>query len=252
MRVDFSGKVALVTGGGRGIGRAISVALARCGAEVAINYRANATAADETLEEIQQANGRAWTIQADVSSGTEVRSMFDRIRDRFGNRLDILVNNAGSLERSMLADLTEESWDDAMNTNVKSVFLCTQAAVPLLPDHSGRIVNVTSISARSGGVADSLHYGAAKAAVSNFTRGCAKVLAPRGITVNGIAPGVIYTDLHKYGTPKDELASLSARIPLQRLGETADCVGAVLLLCSPMGSYITGEIIEINGGMLMS
>lgn len=249
---ELRGKHALVTGGGRGIGRAIAVALGANGVDVAINYRADSDAAAATANEICAAGGRAWTVKADVSLAADVKRMFDEIAERFDRRLDILVNNAGAVTRIRLENMSEAEWDHSMATNAKSVFLCTQAALPMLPDGSGRIVNVSSISARSGGGVDSLHYAAAKAAISAFTRGCAKVLGPRGITVNAIAPGVILTDLHRFGSTEQELSDLTEKVPLKRLGTAEECAGAVLMLCTAAGGYITGETIEINGGMLMN
>ena len=251
LQIDLTGKRALVTGGGRGIGQAIAKALARCGADVAVNYRTDQQSAQQTVDEILRDDGRACAIQADVSIAEEVKKLFSAIEERFGDGLDILINNAGGLERMAVDQMSEELWDRNMAVNAKSVFLCTQAAWSRLPDSDGRIVNVTSIAARNGGVADSIHYAAAKAAVSTFTRGCAKALAPRGITVNGIAPGVIYTDFHKRNTSQQALERVLSNIPLGRLGDADDCAGAVLLLCSPQASYVTGEIIEINGGLHM-
>ena len=248
---DFRGKRALVTGASRGIGRAIAIALGRSGVEVAVNYRTQQPAAEQTVESIAQAGGRAWAVQADVSAGAEVRRMFETVGARFDDRLDYLINNAGEVQRVTLEEMTEDDWDRCMAVNLKSVFLCTQAAAPLLPDRSGRIVNVSSISARTGGSPAAPHYGAAKAGVSNFTRVCAKSFAARGITVNAIAPGVIDTDIHRLGTPPEELRKLQEKIPLGRLGSGEDCAGVVLLLCSLHGDYLTGEVIEINGGLLM-
>ena len=248
-----AGATALVTGGGRGIGRAIALALGRSGVRVIVNYRADHRAAEETVEGIEGDGGEAWPVQADVAVKADVETLFAQARKLLDGRLDILVNNAGgAAERHPVATMPEEVWDRCLATNLKSAFLSTQAALDLLPDGSGRIVNVTSISARSGGGPGMSHYAAAKAGMSNFTRACAKELAPRRITVNGIAPGVIYTDLHRRGTPQQELDELETRIPLGRLGQVDDVAGAALLLCSPAAAYITGEVVEVNGGLLMS
>ena len=250
--IDLSGKQALVTGASRGIGRAIAVTLARSGAAVVVNFHTNQTAAEQTVAEIEQQGGAAWAIQANVGLKAEVNRLFRQAQQHFGDRIDILVNNAGGpMERHPLSSMPEEAWDSCINVNLKSVFLCTQAAWSRLPDGTGRVVNVTSISARSGGDPMSVHYAAAKAGMSNFTRCAAKAFGPRQITVNGIAPGVISADIHKYGTPEDELKKLTGLVPLGRVGEAQDCAGAVLFLCSPAAAYITGEIIEINGGMRM-
>jgi len=253
MQINLRGKTALVTGASRGIGRAIAIALGGCGAKIVVNYHSNAKAASETVEKIIAAGGNAIAVQADVSKKSDVVKMFEQTKEFCGDHLDILVNNAGArAEVAPITTLSEAAWDDCMSVNLKSTFLCTQAAIPLLPDSTGRIINVTSISARSGASLGLSHYAAAKAGLSNFTRNAAKELAPRGITVNAIAPGVIYTDMHKDNTSKEELEQLNTRIPLGRLGEAEDCAGAVLFFCSPQSSYITGEIIEINGGMLMA
>ncbi|MBN2292973.1 MAG: 3-oxoacyl-ACP reductase FabG [Pirellulales bacterium] len=251
--VNLKGKTALVTGGSRGIGRAIAESLGRCGVKVVVNYHSNAEAADETVAVIEAAGSRAWPVRADVSCKQEVDRLFEEVRRYVGDRLDILVNNAGGPgELTPIDSMTEESWDRCMAVNLKSVFLCTQAASAMLPDESGRIINVTSISARSGGGIGGAHYSAAKAGVSNFTRACAKEFAARKITVNGIAPGVIYTDIHKNMTTKSQLEELRRRIPLGYVGQAKDVAGGVLFLCSSQAEYITGEIIEINGGMLMN
>ena len=253
MIVDLKGRRALVTGAGRGIGRAIAVALGRSGADVIVNYHSNAKAAEETVREIRSAGRHARAIQADVGREADVERIFSAVREHFGDRLDILVNNAGGTsEKDKLDSMTAGTWSRCLAVNLDGVFYCTRAAVPLLPDGTSRIINVTSISARTGGGPEMTHYAAVKGAVSNFTRACAKELGPRGITVNGIAPGVIYTDLHKLGTAKEELEMLKERTPLGRLGDAEDCAGAVLFLCSRQAAYITGEIIEINGGLMMN
>ena len=250
---SFSGRTALVTGGSRGIGRAIALALGRSGVQVIVNYHTNDSAAEEVVECIKADGGQAWPVQADVGTKADVDKLFAETQQFVGTCLDILINNAGGpAERYSLATMPEEVWDGCLATNLKSAFLCTQAALGLLPDGSGRIVNVTSISARTGGGPGMSHYAAAKGGMSNFTRACAKELADRGITVNGIAPGVIYTDLHKHGTPQQELDELEGRIPLGRLGQVDDVAGVALFLCSAEAAYVTGEIVEVNGGLLMA
>jgi len=253
LSVDLTGKTALVTGASRGIGRAITVGLGRCGADVIVNYHTNAKAADQTVAMIADAGGQACAVQADVASKPDVDRLFGAVRERFGDRLDILVNNAGGpTDRHPLATMPEEVWRRCLALNLDSAFFCTQAAWGLLPDGAGHVINVTSISARTGGGPEASPYAAAKGGLSNFTRACAKEFAPRRITVNAIAPGVIETDLHRYGTPPEEFRAVVGRIPLGAAGQPEDVVGAVLLLCAPEGGYITGEIIEVNGGLLMS
>jgi len=250
---ELKGKAALVTGASRGIGRAVAVGLGRAGVRVVVNYHSSGVAAEEVVEEIRAGGTDAWAVRADVGKKDEVEDLFRVARTHLGERLDILVNNAGGPgERHLIGSMPEEVWDRCLDVNLKSVFLCTQAAWDLLPDATGRIINVTSISARSGGPPGGAHYSTAKAGLSNLTRACAKELAPRRITVNGIAPGVIYTDIHKKLTPPDELDKLKTRIPLGVLGEAEDIVGTVLFLASSGSAYITGEIVEVNGGMLMN
>ena len=250
---ELKGKAALVTGASRGIGRAVAVGLGRAGVRVVVNYHSSGEAAQEVVEEIRAGGTDAWAVRADVGKKDEVEDLFRVVRTHLGERLDILVNNAGGPgERHLIGSMPEEVWDRCLDVNLKSVFLCTQAAWDLLPDATGRIINVTSISARSGGPPGGAHYSTAKAGLSNLTRACAKELAPRRITVNGIAPGVIYTDIHKKLTPPDELDKLKTRIPLGVLGEAEDIVGTVLFLASSGSAYITGEIVEVNGGMLMN
>jgi 3-oxoacyl-[acyl-carrier protein] reductase len=243
MQVDLRGRTAIVTGGGTGIGQAISLGLGRCGANVVVNYSRSQEAAEQVVAAVRGSGASAVAVRADVTQWA---------LDCFGG-LDILVNNAGiSPPKHPTAQLPEEVWDRTLAVNAKGVFLCCKAAIPVLTDGRGRIINVSSISARSGGAVGGLPYAAAKAAVTNMTRNLAKELAPRGITVNGVAPGVIWTRIHQDGTPPDEYHALVQRIPLQRDGQPEDVVGAVLLLASDDAAYITGETIEINGGLMMS
>ena len=180
---------ALVTGGGRGIGRAVAEGLAAAGAAVVVNYLADEAAASRTVAGIRGSGGRAWAVQADVAEPAQVEALFAEARSLLGDRLDILVNNAGGPgTRRTVGEMSLEEWRRCLAVNLDGVFLCTRAALPLLADGRGRIVNVTSISARTGGPPGAGHYAAAKGGVSNFTRTCAKELAPRGITVNGVAP----------------------------------------------------------------
>ncbi len=251
MQVDLNGTVAIVTGGGTGIGRAIALGLGRCGARVVVNYSRSREEAEAVAREIGEHGAQALACRADVTRWAEVQGLFAAAVEAFG-RVDLLVNNAGGpLERHPTAELPEEIWDRTLDLNAKGVFLCCKAAIPLLPDGGGRIINITSISARSGGGVGDLAYAAAKAAVSNMTRNLAKELAPRGITVNGVAPGVIDTRIHQQQTSPEAYRELLGRIPLRRDGRPDEIVGAVLLLASAAGSYLTGEILEVNGGLLM-
>jgi 3-oxoacyl-[acyl-carrier protein] reductase len=251
MMVDLEGKVALVTGGGTGIGRAISIALARCGCNVVVNYSRSKADSDETVSEIESQGGQAIAIQADVTDESQVQLLIDKMCDQFGG-LDILIANAGGpTEICPTPELTSENWDTGLGLNCKSVFYCVKHSVPKLPAQGGRIIINSSISARSGGGPGMITYAAAKGAMNNMVRGWAKEFAPQGITVNAIAPGVIWTRIHEKKTSPADYKKLIERIPLSREGKPQDCAGAVLLLASDEGSYITGQIIEINGGMQM-
>lgn len=251
MRVDLSGRTALVTGGGTGIGRAISMGLARCGASVAVNYSRSKDAAEQVVREIVERGGRAASFRADVTDEHQVEDLVERTRSHLGG-LDILMANAGGPTGSFpTAELDEAQWDAGLALNCKSVFFCVKHAARHLPDGRGRVIVTSSISARSGAGPGALPYAAAKGALNNMVRSWAKELGPRGITVNAIAPGVIWTRIHQQGTDPEEYKKLIQRIPLGRDGRPEDCVGAVLLLAGDEGSYITGQIIEINGGMQM-
>jgi len=251
MIVDLHGRVALVTGGGTGIGQAISLALARCGASVVVNYSKSEKEARDTVAQINNAGGNAVAVKTDVTNELQVEGLITATCSTFGG-LDVLVANAGGpVAKGLTSELTETNWNDGLDLNCKSVFLCVKHAMRHLPDRHGRIIVTSSISARSGAAPGALTYVAAKGALNNMVRNWAKEFGPRGITVNAIAPGVIWTRIHEQGTDPAEYRKLIERIPLGRDGKPEDCVGAVLLLASCEGSYITGQIIEINGGMQM-
>ncbi len=251
MQVDLEGRHALVTGGGTGIGRSISLALARCGATVIVNYSRSADAAGETVSQIEAMGGRAVAVRADVTDEGQVKELVAEAVRAYGG-IDLLVANAGGpTEICPTHELSGEDWDRGLGLNCKSVFYCVKHVMTCLPDHQGRIIITSSISARSGGGPGMITYAAAKGALNNMVRGWAKELAPRGITVNGIAPGVIWTRIHQKNTNQEEYKKLIQRIPLGRDGVPDDCAGAVLLLAAPEGSYLTGQIIEINGGLQM-
>ena len=251
MLVDLNGRHALVTGGGTGIGNAISIGLARCGATVVVNYSRSEKEANETVAAIKDQGGQALAVKADVTDESQVKNLVETAKKEFGG-LDILVANAGGpTEVIPTAELSSEDWDRGLGLNCKAVFYCTKHAIPHLPDKKGRIIITSSISARSGGGPGMVTYAAAKGAINNVVRGWAKEYGPREITVNAIAPGIIWTRIHRDGTDPEDYKNLLTRIPVGRDGKPEDCVGTVLLLASDDGSYITGQIIEINGGMQM-
>jgi 3-oxoacyl-[acyl-carrier protein] reductase len=248
----FKGQVALITGASSGIGRATAEAMAREGARVGVNYCKNQAGADETAETIRKAGGQALVVRADVTRAAEVQAMVDAVRKEWG-RIDILVNNAGDLiARRSLTDMTEEYWDQIMALNLKSVFLCVRAAWQEMAERkSGCIINVSSIAGRNGGGPGAAAYSAAKGGLLTYTKGLAKELAPHGIRVNGIAPGVIATPYHERYSPGEVFQRFIASIPLGRAGTSEDIADVIVFLASPAARYMIGETVEVNGGMLM-
>ena len=245
----FEGKVALVTGASRGIGRAIALALAAEGADVAVNYAGSEAAAKEVAAEIEAMGRKAFVIQADIASTEASTAMVDAVVKEFG-RVDVLVNNAGITRDGLLMRMKEEDWDAVITTNLKGVFNCTKAAIKyIMKQKSGNIVNISSIVGVMGN-AGQANYCAAKAGVIGFTKATAKEVAARGIRVNAIAPGFIKTDMTSVLSEKVVEAML-AGIPLNRLGETEDIAKAVLFLASSDANYITGQTLHVDGGMVM-
>jgi 3-oxoacyl-[acyl-carrier protein] reductase len=238
---SLNNRVALVTGGSRGIGQAIAVSLAEAGAAVAVNYREKAAEARNVVETIRRAGGRAMAVGADVSQAAEVAGMMAAVERDLGS-VDVLVNNAGIGLVRTVDDLTEDDFDRTIAVNLKSVFLCTQAVVPGMRARKwGRIVNISSGAARgAGGVGP--HYNASKAGMEGMTRGYAARLVKDGITVNAVAPSLIETDMVRSG-----LASSPARIPLGRFGTPEECAQAVLMVIG--NAYMTGQTIALSGGM---
>jgi len=248
----FRDQVALITGASSGIGAATAGAMAREGARVGVNYCKNQAGAEQTAETIRKAGGEALVIRADVSRASDVLAMVEAVRRAWG-RIDILINNAGDLlARRTLADMTEEYWDQIMALNLKSAFLCVRAVWKEMADrNAGCIVNVSSIAARNGGGPGAAAYAAAKGALLTYTKSLAKELAPHGIRVNAIAPGVIATPYHERHSPGEVFQKFIASIPLGRAGTPAEIADVIVFLASPAARYITGETIEVNGGMLM-
>ena len=245
----FEGKVALVTGASRGIGRAIALALAAEGADVAVNYAGSEAAAKEVAAEIEAMGRKAFVIQADIASTEASTAMVDAVVKEFG-RVDVLVNNAGITRDGLLMRMKEEDWDAVITTNLKGVFNCTKAAIKdMMKQKSGNIVNISSIVGVMGN-AGQANYCAAKAGVIGFTKATAKEVAARGIRVNAIAPGFIKTDMTSV-LPEKVVEAMLAGIPLNRLGETEDIAKAVLFLASSDANYITGQTLHVDGGMVM-
>ena len=249
----FSEEVAWVTGSSTGIGRAAAVALAEQGCRVVVHYNRSEDEAREVEREITSPGGEAMLVGGDVADAGEVERMVGEIEARFG-RIDVLVNNAGSLvERRTLAEMTEDLWERVMAVNLKSVYLCSQAVLPAMKSRGrGRIINMTSVAARNGGARGSVAYATAKGGVSTLTRAMAKELVGEGILVNGVAPGIITTPFHDRFTPPEMREGMTAAIPIGREGTPEEVAGAVVFLASPLADYLVGEIIEVNGGQLMS
>jgi 3-oxoacyl-[acyl-carrier protein] reductase len=249
----LSGEVALVTGSSTGIGRAAAVALAEQGRRVVVNYNASEDEAKGVVEEIEASGGEAMLVGGDVSDAGEVGRMVGEIEEGYG-RVDVLVNNAGSLiERRTLSEMTEDLWDRVMDVNLKSVFLCSRAVLPIMRRQGGgRIINMTSVAARNGGGPGSVAYATAKGGVSTLTRAMAKELVSENILVNGVAPGVITTPFHDRFTPPEVRENLKSTIPIGREGTPEETAAVVAFLASPAADYLVGEIIEVNGGQLMS
>ena len=243
------GKVALVTGGSRGIGRAIALKLAENGADVAINYAGNTAAAEEVKAAIEQMGRKALLIQCSVADTDGVQAMVNQVVKELG-RLDILVNNAGITRDGLMMRMKEADWDDVMNTNLKGVYNCSKAVMrTMMKQKSGRIVNMASVVGEMGN-AGQANYAAAKAGVIGFTKSLAKEVASRGITVNAIAPGFIATDMTRV-LSDDQKAEMARTIPLGRAGQPEDVANAVLFLASEGAAYITGQVLNVDGGMVM-
>lgn len=249
---SLQGKVALVTGASSGIGAAAALALARDGARVAVGYHGNASGAERVVHAIEAAGGEAIAIQSDVRTVPAVRTLVDRAVAALGP-IDILVNNAGSLvKRAPLLELTEEIWDDIQALNLKSAVFCTQAvAAAMIARKSGAIINVVSIAGHNGGGPGASAYAVAKGGLTTFTKAVAKELAPHGIRVNAVAPGVIDTPFHERFSTAEMMQNFVRAIPAGRVGTSAECAEAIAFLASNASSFIIGETIDVNGGQLM-
>ncbi len=247
---DFTGKVVLVTGASSGIGRATAELFGQCGASVAINYLKNKNGAEAAVAGMP--SGKAIAVQADVTKADDIARMVSEIEKSLGS-IDVLVNNAGSLiERLKTLELTVDRWHEVMNLNATSAFFAAKAVVPkMLEKGSGVIVNVTSIAGRNGGAPGSIHYSSAKAAMLTMTKGLAKEFAAQGIRVNAVSPGVIDTPYHETFTAREVWNNMINVIPMGRVGRSEEVASVIAFLASDAASYLCGETIEINGGMLM-
>jgi 3-oxoacyl-[acyl-carrier protein] reductase len=244
-------KVALVTGSSRGIGREIALAMAREGADVLINYSRSEDAALETVGEIKALGRKAIAVRAGVTKRSEVEGMVARAVREFG-RLDVLVNNAGGFPIKPFALITDEDWDEVMDLDLKSVFLCSQAAMAVMrPKKMGAIINIASVSGLVGAVS-MVPYSAAKGGVIAFSKALARESAPMGIRVNAIAPGIIETDTALSVFPESALKAYTTyQVPMGRLGRPEEIVGMAVFLASDEASYITGQVYAVDGGFTM-
>lgn len=247
--MKLEGKVALVTGASRGIGREIALELAKSGADVAVNYSGSKEKAENVAEEIKAMGRNAFVIQANVGDSDQVQNMIKDTLSHFG-KIDILVNNAGVTRDNLLMRMKEDEWDDVMNINLKGVFLTTKAVSrSMMKQRAGRIINISSIVGVTGNPGQS-NYVASKAGVIGLTKTAAKELSSRGITVNAVAPGFIETDMTEKLT--DEIQNeMKKQIPLARFGQPEDIAKVVVFLSSDDASYMTGQTIHVDGGMVM-
>ncbi|KXG76013.1 3-oxoacyl-[acyl-carrier-protein] reductase [Thermotalea metallivorans] len=247
--MNLSGKTAVITGGSRGIGRAIALKLAELGANIAINYTSTPHKAEEVVALVRQMGREAIAIRADVSDGEQVQHMMKEVEEKFST-IDILVNNAGITRDTLLMKMKDEDWDQVMAINLKGTYNCTKAVSrKMMKQRSGKIVNIASVVGVMGNVGQA-NYAASKAGIIGFTKSVAKELATRGINVNAVAPGFIQTEMTDVLSDEVKEALLNS-IPMRQLGTPEDVANVVAFLCSDDARYITGQVIHVDGGMVM-
>lgn len=248
--MGLTGKCAVVTGASRGIGRAIALELASQGAKVVVNYSGSADKAQQVVEEIQANGGEAIAVQANVANADSVQQLMQKALETYGS-IDILVNNAGITRDNLLMRMKDDEWDDVMNTNLKGVFLCIKAVSrQMMKQRAGRIINISSIVGIAGNPGQA-NYVAAKAGVIGLTKTTAQELASRNILVNAIAPGFITTEMTD-GLPEELKQAMLKQIPLAKLGQPEDIAKAVVFFASDSANYITGQTLQVDGGMVMA
>ncbi len=248
--MELEGKVSLVTGASRGIGRAIALKLASLGSSVAVNYVAieasNKADADNVVESVIRLGGEAMSVEADIRNGAAVKAMVEQVTDKWG-KIDILVNNAGINRDTLLLRMSDDAWDDVINTNLRGAYLCTKFAVRhMMRQEWGRIISISSVVGRVGNAGQS-NYAAAKGGIIAFTKSIAREMSSRNITANAVAPGFIVTEMTNK-LPPERRESMLAMIPLHRLGQPEDVAELVGFLATERAGYITGQVITIDGG----
>ena len=247
--MDFIEKTAIVTGGSRGIGKAIALRLAKLGANIVVNYTSKPEEAEKVVAEIKEIGRKAIAIKADVSNGEDVQRLIDEVERQFST-IDILINNAGITRDGLLMRMKDEDWDQVIAINLKGTYNCTKAVTRrMMKQKSGKIVNVASIVGVMGNIGQS-NYAASKAGIIGFTKSIAKELATRGINVNAVAPGFIQTDMTDV-LSEDVKEALMTHIPMKQLGTPEDVANVVAFLCSENARYITGQVLNVDGGMVM-